>query len=53
MGTILLTTIITCSQLNSLKQKIQLTPLLLPEQKSAILDEIKKAAPSCPLIVKR
>lgn len=53
MGTILLITIITCSQLTLLIQKIQQNPLLLSDQKTAIISEIKKAAPSCPLVVKK
>lgn len=51
MGTFIVT-IITCNQLMGIIQRLQSIIHLTPEQKIAIVLELKNVVPSCPLTVK-
>ena len=52
MGTLFLTTILSCQQVITIANKLVAVKLLSPEQKLEILLELKKVVPSCPLIIK-
>ena len=52
MGTFLVA-IITCNQLIEIVNRLQEIIQLTPEQKIAIVGELKKVTPSCPLIIKK
>ncbi len=52
MFTLFLTTILTCSDIVMIANRLVNVKLLTPQQKSEILWELKKVVPSCPLIIK-
>lgn len=52
MGTLLLTTVLTCNQLLLIAKRVINTEMLSPKQKTEIMQEFQKAIPSCPLIIK-
>lgn len=52
MGTLFLTTILSCQQVTGIANRLVTVKLLSPEQKLEILLELKKVVPSCPLIIK-
>lgn len=52
MGTFLVT-IISCNQLMGIIHRLQNVMNLTTEQKIAIMWELKKVAPSCPLTIKK
>lgn len=53
MVTIFLTTIITCSQLMGIVNRLQQVKVLTLEQKIAILYELRGFSATCPLILKK
>jgi hypothetical protein len=52
MFTLFLTTILTCSDIAMIANRLVNVKLLTPQQKTEILWELKKVVPSCPLIIK-
>ncbi len=52
MGFLFLTTIISCSQLNSIVYRTITHTDLTIKQKVEIIEEFKKAIPSCPVLIK-
>jgi hypothetical protein len=52
MFTLFLTTILTCSDIVMIANRLVNVKLLTSRQKSEILWELKKVVPSCPLIIK-
>ncbi len=52
MGSLLLTTVLSCNQVISILNRLQNITLLSPQQKVEILAELKRVAPSCPVIIK-
>lgn len=52
MGSLFITTILSCRQVSMIANKLVTIKLLTPEQKIEILLELKKTVPSCPLIIK-
>jgi hypothetical protein len=52
MFTLFLTTILSCSDIVGIANRLANASLLTPEQKIEILVELKKVVPSCPLIIK-
>ena len=52
MVSVFLTTILSCSDVIKIADRLVGVKLLTPEQKIEILWELKKIVPSCPLIVK-
>jgi hypothetical protein len=52
MGTLLLTTVLTCNQLLLIAKRVINTEMLNSKQKTEIMQEFQKAIPSCPLIIK-
>jgi hypothetical protein len=52
MFTLFLTTILTCSDIVMIANRLINVKLLTPQQKTEILWELKKVVPSCPLIIK-
>lgn len=53
MGTLFLTTIISCQQVLDIANRLVNIKLLSPQQRTEILQELKKTVPSCPLVVKQ
>lgn len=53
MGTLFLTTILSCSQVIEIVNRLQSIKLLTPQQKSEIILELRKTVHSCPLIIKQ
>jgi hypothetical protein len=52
MFTLFLTTILTCSDIAMIANRLVNVKLLTSQQKTEILWELKKVVPSCPLIIK-
>jgi len=52
MISLFLTTILSCSDIVMIVNRLMNVKLLTVEQKTEILLELKKAVPSCPLIIK-
>lgn len=52
MVSLFLTTILSCSDIVMIANRLVNVRLLTSEQKTEILRELKKVVPSCPLIVK-
>lgn len=52
MGTLLLTTILSCNQVIEISNRLIDISLLSPKQKMEIINELRKTVPSCPLIIK-
>jgi len=52
MFNLFLLTILTRNQVFELYKRLLLNPRLTPTQKQEIIQEIKKAVPSCPVIIK-
>lgn len=52
MGSLFLTTILNCNQVIGVLNRLQNIALLSPQQKTEILAELKRVAPSCPVIIK-
>ncbi len=52
MGTLFLTTVLSCNQLLGIAKRLVSGPLLTSQQKTEILFELQKVVPSCPLIIK-
>lgn len=52
MTYVLLTTILTCTQVASIVNRLQNIALLSSQQKLEIIIELKKFVPSCPVIIK-
>lgn len=52
MGVLLLTTLITCSQMNSIVNRVLTHANLTLTQKTEIVEEFKKLIPSCPVEIK-
>jgi hypothetical protein len=52
MFTLFLTTILSCSDIVTIANRLVNVKLLTPQQKTEILWELKKVVPSCPLIIK-
>jgi hypothetical protein len=52
MGTLFLTTILSCQQVIAIANRLVSINLLTPQQKTEILVELRKTVPSCPLIIK-
>lgn len=51
MVVLLSTTIISCSQAIDLIRRLQKVSILNQEQKTAVIQEINKIIPSCPVII--
>lgn len=51
MEPILLTTIISCQQVIGILSRLQNVAFLSPQQKADIVAELRKAVPSCPIVV--
>jgi hypothetical protein len=52
MGVLILTTVISCSQLNSIVNRVLVDSNLSVKQKIEIIEEFRKVIPSCPLVIK-
>jgi hypothetical protein len=52
MSVLFLTTILSCSDIIMIANRLVGVKLLSSEQKTEILWELKKVVPSCPLIIK-
>jgi hypothetical protein len=52
MGTLFLTTVLSCSQVLTIANRLVSINLLSSKQKTEILFELRKVVPSCPLIIK-
>lgn len=52
MGTLFLTTVISCQQLIGIANRITNSKILSYQQKSELIFELKNFVPSCPLIIK-
>jgi hypothetical protein len=52
MSALFLTTILSCSDIVVIANRLVNINLLTPTQKTEILLELKKVVPSCPLIIK-
>ena len=52
MVPLFLTTILSCSDVVMIANRLVNVKLLTPDQKTEILVELKKIVPSCPLIIK-
>lgn len=52
MGTLFLTTVISCQQLHSIANKVVFNTLMSTKQKTELIIELQKMVPSCPLIIK-
>ena len=52
MFTLFLTTILSCSDIVGIANRLVNVKLLTPQQKIEILLELKKVVPSCPLVIK-
>jgi hypothetical protein len=49
---VLLVTFLSCSQVQSIVNRLQNNAIFSPEQKIAIVEELKTAVPTCPVIIK-
>jgi hypothetical protein len=52
MGSLFLTTILSCNQVVGVLNRLQNIALLSSQQKNEILAELRKTVPSCPVIIK-
>lgn len=52
MGTLFLTTVLSCSQVLTIAQRLASISFLTAKQKTEIIVEIQKSVPSCPVIIK-
>jgi hypothetical protein len=52
MGTLFLTTILSCQQVIAIANRLVNVSLLTSQQKNEILLELRKTVPSCPLVIK-
>ncbi len=52
MGTLFLTTVLSCNQLLGITKRLVSGTLLTSRQKTEIIIELQKVSPSCPLIIK-
>lgn len=52
MGTLFLTTFLSCRQVVTIANRLVSISLLTPQQKNEILVELRKTVPSCPLVIK-
>ena len=52
MGSLVLTTILSCNQVIAVINRLQNISLLSSQQKTEILVELKRVVPSCPVIIK-
>jgi hypothetical protein len=52
MTTIFLTTILNCNQIIGISKRMESVGVLTIRQKTALLLELKKLVPSCPILVK-
>jgi hypothetical protein len=52
MGTLLLTTILSCNQVIQISNRLIDISLLSPKQKMEIINELRKTVPSCPVLIK-
>jgi hypothetical protein len=51
MGTLFLTTVLSCGQVLTIANRLANISLLSTKQKTEILFELRKVVPSCPLII--
>jgi hypothetical protein len=49
---IFLVTFLNCSQVQAIANRLQNIALLTPEQKTEIIQELRKVVPTCPVIIK-
>jgi hypothetical protein len=49
---IFLVTFLNCSQVQTIANKLQNIAMLTSEQKTEIVEELKKAVPTCPVVIK-
>jgi hypothetical protein len=49
---IFLVTFLNCSQVQGIAQKLQNVAMLTPQQKTEIVEELKKSVPTCPVVIK-
>jgi hypothetical protein len=49
---IFLITFLSCNQVFAISNKLQNIAMLSPEQKIAIVEELKKIVPTCPVVIK-
>jgi hypothetical protein len=49
---IFLVTFLNCNQVVAIANRLQNIAMLTSEQKSAIVEEIKKVVPTCPVVIK-
>ena len=49
---VLLVTFLNCSQVLAISNKLQNIAMITPEQKIAIVEELKKVVPTCPVVIK-
>ena len=52
MGTLFLTTILSCQQVIAIANRLVSVNLLTSQQKNEILGELRKTVPSCPLVIR-
>ena len=52
MGTLFLTTVITCRQLLGIASRITNSSVLTSQQKTEIVIELRNLVPSCPIVIK-
>lgn len=50
---IFLVTILSCGQVVGMVDRLQKIAILSSEQKTAIIKELRKSVPSCPIIIKQ
>lgn len=50
---IFLVTFLSCSQVQSIVNRLQGIAMLTPQQKIEIVKELKKTVPSCPIIIQQ
>jgi hypothetical protein len=53
MPIILLTTVLNCSQVLAVVNRLQSISMLTPKQKTEILIELHKSVPTCPILIKK
>ena len=52
MGTLLLSTVLSCQQLTSIASRMISNKMLTEQQKNEIIIQLRNDIPSCPLIIK-
>jgi hypothetical protein len=50
---IFLVTFLSCNQVLAIANRLQNIALLTPEQKTAIVEELRKVVPTCPVIIRK